>query len=404
MTIPLRSIVIVGGGYAGLICANRLRSSLSPDESLHTRITLINASDSFYERIRLHELAAGTRDSVATPLTELLHPDIELVVGTARQIDPEAHVVDIDQGGTTSVRHYDRLVYAVGSSASTARVPGASEYTYAIADPCSAQAAAAAISAGPSAQRIVVVGGGFTGVETASEVAERHPRASVTLIAAGDIVPAMRPAARRVIARKLERLGVQVVQKPIVHEVAVQQLRFSDDSTLDFDVCLWTAGFSVPRLATVSGLACDDRGRLRVDEQLRSIDAPDIIGAGDAVRLPASTGTHLRMGCAAALPLGGAAALTVLADLRGTEAPTASVGFLVQCLSLGRRDGYIQVVSPADQPRPLAITGRLGATVKEAICAMTLDGPAKEAKKPGSYWAPKGPKPTPRARRVGFRG
>lgn len=389
------TLVVLGGGYAGVICANRVRSSLSADEAARTRVVLVNPSSSFYERIRLHELAAGSRESAARPLTELLHPEVEVLVGTALNIDPVEHVVEVDTPRGRLPLAYDTLLYAVGSGSSAGRTPGALEHAFAIAEPDSAREAAVALSAGEPDKRVVVVGGGFTGVETASEIAERHPRAEVVLLTAGPVVAPMRASARRSIARRLRRLGVTVQEGAQVDSVAADALLLADGTRVPFDVCLWTASFSIPRLAQVSGLAVDELGRLRVDEHLRSIDAPDILGAGDAVRLPDSIGAHLRMGCAVALPLGGAAARTILAAWRGEQLPVASVGFAVQCISIGRRDGYIQVVSADDSPRAFHLSGRIGAAVKEMICRMTVDGPRAEATRPGAYWAPAGPRRRP---------
>ncbi|GAB3605886.1 FAD-dependent oxidoreductase [Conyzicola nivalis] len=390
------TIVIVGGGYAGVICANRLRSSLSHVEAASVRIRLVNPEEHFYERIRFHEVAAGTRDTAAIPLVDMLHPDVQLTIGTAVQIDPAKRVVDVrEASGGLSTHPYDKLVYAVGSGDSTDRVRGAREFTYAIADPHSATAAAGAIAAAGTGQRVVVVGGGFTGVETAAEVAEQNPKLRVTLATSGPLVSPMRARARRSITKRLHRLGVEIEDRSFVSSVTQGALHFVDESTMEFDVCLWTAGFSVPDLARDSGLACDEVGRLRVDEHLRSIDAPDVLGAGDAVRLPEQYGHHLRMGCAAALPLGGAAADVLLALLRRRSLPIASVGFLVQCISIGRRDGYVQFVKSNDTATPFALSGSPGARFKEMICAMTVDGPRKERSKPGAYWAPKGPKPLP---------
>jgi NADH dehydrogenase len=144
-------------------------------------------------------------------------------------------------------------------------------------------------------------------------------------------------------------------------------------------------------LAAVSGLAVDSSGRLRVDETLRSINAPNIIGAGDAVVAPPEVASHLRMGCAVALPLGGHAAETLLACIRCTQPPALSVGFLIQCISLGRRKAYIQSVRSDDTPRPFHFTGRTGATIKEKICKLVVESPVRESRKPGAYWWPKGP-------------
>ena len=80
-----------------------------------------------------------------------------------------------------------------------------------------------------------------------------------------------------------------------------------------------------------------------------------MIGAGDAIVAPDSVASHLRMGCAVALPLGGQAAETLLASLRGTALPVLSIGFVIQCISLGRKKGYIQVVRNDDTPRALHV-------------------------------------------------
>ena len=48
-------VVVLGAGYAGLMAAMRLAKKTRPDVA----ITLVNAGDAFYERVRNHQLAAG---------------------------------------------------------------------------------------------------------------------------------------------------------------------------------------------------------------------------------------------------------------------------------------------------------------------------------------------------------
>jgi hypothetical protein len=76
----------------------------------------------------------------------------------------------------------------------------------------------------------------------------------------------------------------------------------------------------------------------------------------------------------------------------GWEPEPASIGYALQCLSLGRLDSFIQVVGPDDSPRNLWARGRTGAWIKEAICRMTVSGLQKERIRPGAYKAPKGPR------------
>jgi NADH dehydrogenase FAD-containing subunit len=385
-------VVVVGAGYAGLIATNRFLGSLTHEERRRIAVTVVNPRAEFVERIRLHQLVAGSRDTVTTPLAELLHPQADVVVGWAELIDPTARTVTVAALDAELHLTYDYLVYAVGSVAAKA-VRGASEHAFRVGDIDSARAGAVAIRRSGPGVRVAVVGGGFTGVETAAEVAERHPEAEVTLFGAGQLVPDMRPAARRSITKTLRRLGVRVEAGPAIAAIDAGCLRLEGGAVRGFDVCLLAASFGVPDLAQRSGLAVDPTGRLRVDEHLRSVSHPEVLGAGDATVAPDAVASHLRMGCAVALPLGGQAAETLLAAVRRTAPPTLSVGFLVQCISLGRKTGYVQLVRPDDRPRGLHVGGRPGAVIKERICRMVLSLPAKEKDKPGSYSWPKGPRP-----------
>jgi NADH dehydrogenase len=384
-------VVVIGAGYAGMIATNRFLGSLTEDERQRTALTVVNLRPVFVERIRLHELAAGSRDTVTLPLARLLHPEATIITGRARLIDPVAKAVRVATASEEVKLAYDYVVYAVGSVAA-APIPGAVQHAFLLADYDGARGAADAISKAGANPRIAVVGGGFTGVEAAGELAERHPDADVTLYCAGPLVADMRPAARRSLQKTLRRLGVSIEQDSAVTEVEAGTLRLDSGRQHAFDVCILAASFAVPDLAMVSGLPVDPSGRLQVDEHLRCLGVPTVIGAGDAIVAPDAVASHLRMGCAVALPLGGQAAETLLAALRGTAPPVLSIGFVIQCISLGRKKGYIQVVRNDDTPRALHAGGWLGATIKEKICTMVVDAPAKESSKPGTYSWPKGPK------------
>jgi NADH dehydrogenase FAD-containing subunit len=384
-------VVILGGGYAGLIAANRLLGSLTQDEVSRIKVTVVNPRPDFVERIRLHELAAGARDRVTIPLVRLLHQRAELLVGSATRIEcGERRVSVVVDGKSVEVR-YDYLVYAVGSVAAEP-MPGAREHAFLLSDFDDASAAAVAIAKCGQGDKIAVIGGGFTGVEAATELVEQHPDADVTLFCAGKLVPSMRSSARKNIGRVLRRGGVRLVEDAPVAAIKPYELVLTGGATHEFDVCLVAASFDVPDLAAASGLPVDAIGRLRVDETLRCVEDQQVIGAGDAIVAPSSVAGHLRMSCAAALPLGGHAAVTLLAAIRGDDPAPLSVGFLIQCLSLGRKKGYVQVVRADDRPRSLHVGGRAGARIKETVCSMTIDSAAKESRKPGAYWSPRGPK------------
>ncbi|WP_019179544.1 NAD(P)/FAD-dependent oxidoreductase [Microbacterium yannicii] len=391
----LVSVVIVGGGYAGMMASNRLLGSLTSEERARVRVTIINPTDRFVHRIRLHEHAAGIADA-ALELRSMIHAEVTVVIGRATSIDTARQIVLVDTAAAEHLLAYDWLVYAVGSR-SASQVPGAARYAVPIGDIDGASDIARRFAA-KQVRRVCVVGGGPAGVETAAELAEAHQSARVTLLAGQELVAGMRVAARRSIRRRLQRLGVVVEEGVHVAEVTPHGVKTVGGTRLPFDLVVWAAGFEVPDLAARSGLPVDQTGRLLVDETLACITEPRILGAGDAVRAPDAVSAHLPMGARTALPLGGAAADTLLARLRHEVAQPISIGLLGPSISIGRHDGYIQLARPDDSPRPIAVTGRLGAAIKAWVCRMTIDRPRDERTRPGAYRVPDGPKPAQRHR------
>lgn len=383
-------VVVLGAGYAGVMATNRLLSRLDElGQTGRVEVTVINPRPEFVQRIRLHQLATAG-ETVTAPLAGLLHPQARLQVDAVTHIDPEAQLVLADSGEL----RYDKLIYAVGSRTAQS-VPGSERHTHQIGDLAGALATGQALSELGAGAQIVVVGGGLTGVETAAELAERRPDLVITLLASRPLGSALSPRGRKLLHRTLTRLGVVVHEGAQVTRVEAGRLHTADGRSWHHDLCLWAASLSAPSLAADSGLAVDGRGRLLVDSALRQPQFSQIVGAGDAVAPPAEVARHLRMSCAAALPLGAQAAQTVLADLgvdpRG--AGELSVGFLLQCLSLGRRAALVQAVTPEDTPRSLAFAGRLAVFTKEQISRYTINVLGQERTRSGSYRTPSGPRP-----------
>jgi NADH dehydrogenase len=367
------------------MAANRLAGSKELTGTIG--VTVINPVADFVERIRLHQVAAGSRESASVPMESVLHPAATLVVGQASRIDPHAHTVHFDDG--RAPLHYDFLVYAPGSASQP--VPSGSG-GHALHDAQSAKRLRPALAQLAPGAAVSVIGGGLTGIEAASEIAEAHPRLTLRLVSRGQLGADLSDGGRRALLAQLKGIGVQVMEGERVDRSDGQYITLSDGTSLASGCTVWTAGFTAPGLARASGLATDAEGRLLVDSTLACPEFPEIFGAGDAVHAPDKVASHLRMSCAMAMPMGAHAADNVIARIRQRSPRELSAGFMLRCISLGRRSGLVQPVRSDDAPRRLAVSRRAGALVKEQICRMTLSWIRGERRRSGSYSWPRGPR------------
>ncbi|OBC05405.1 pyridine nucleotide-disulfide oxidoreductase [Mycobacterium sp. 852013-50091_SCH5140682] len=372
MTVQNIRVAVIGGGYAGVLAANRLQGAAGVD------VTLVNPRPRFVERIRLHQLAVGNDDATEAYDT-LLGDRVRLLVDSAERIDAAAHRVYLTSGDTLD---YDYLLYAVGSTGGVpAAVPGAAEFAYPLSEFEQATRLRSRLQDVALGAPVVVVGGGLTGIEAAAEFAEAGR--TVTLVT--DVVGAsLGESGRRSVVKALTRQGVSIIDGPDILVAAVEPdaVVMADGNRLPSAVTVWTTGFGVPGLAAASGLTTDELGRLRTDETLTSVDDPCIVAGGDAA---SPSGIPLRMSCQSAGPLGIQAANTVLARINGTEPAVINQAFAGQCVSVGRSLGTVQFCHSDDSPRKAFVGGRTGAYIKERVCRATLWAIRREAEKPGSY-------------------
>lgn len=347
-------IVVVGAGYSGLAAA-KLAAKWTA-----ARVTLINESDRFVERVRLHQLAVGQRLR-NLPLAGLLRGSgVELVVGRVTGIDASARTVRLAE---TAIG-YDTLIYAVGSQATVDSVPGVTEHAYPVATVGQAARLRDRLA---DSEVVAVVGGGLTGIETATELAETHPRLKVRLVTDGEFGGALSERGRRHLRRVFGRLGVDVSDRTRVAEVRADGLALAGGGHIAADTVVWTAGFAVPELAREAGFAVDEHGRMIVDPTLRSVSHPEVTAIGDAAALRRQDGQELRMACATGGPSAQVAARAIAARLAGREPKPLRFRYINQCISLGRKDALVQFVHADDSPREAVLTGRLAALYKEAI-------------------------------------
>ncbi|MGW6879006.1 NAD(P)/FAD-dependent oxidoreductase [Streptomyces goshikiensis] len=360
-------IVVLGAGYAGAVTAGRLARRLHRDD---VEITLVNADPEFVERVRLHQLASG-QELRSRPLRDLYAgTGVRVRSAWVTAVDADRKTVDLageDPAGETL--GYDSLVYALGSTSAGQGVPGVAEYAHNVSGKRDALRLRARLAELEPGGTVLVVGGGLTGIEAAAEFAEARPDLKVALAARGGVADQLSDKARRHLRRAFDRLGVTVHEGVDVTRVEADGVVTGAGGRLPAQVTVWTAGFAVHPIAAATTLEVSDTGRIVVDATMRSLSHPDVYAVGDAALAEGAGGEPLRMACATASPMAWQAADALAARLTGRKVPETTIGYVTQCVSLGRRDGILQKVTPEDEATSTVLTGRAGARVKELICA-----------------------------------
>ncbi|MFF0885434.1 NAD(P)/FAD-dependent oxidoreductase [Streptomyces sp. NPDC003456] len=358
-------IIVLGAGYTGATAAGRIAKRLHRED---VAVTLVDAEPDFVERVRMHQLAVG-RELTPRPLAEMFAgTGVRLKLARVTGIDADARRVTVTTGGGTEDLEYDTLVYALGSGWDDQGVPGAAEHAHQIASRRGALRLRERLAGLAAGQPVVVVGGGLTGVEAATEIAEARPDLHVALAARGGLGDWLSDKGSRHLRQVFARLGITVHENTEVTAVGADRVVTADGTAVPAAVTVWTTGFAVHPIARASALQVGETGQIVVDATMRSVSHPDVYAIGDAALVAGPGGKPLRMSCASGVPTAWQAADAIAARLTGGKLPDVPLRYFNQCISLGRKQGLIQYVTADDRAVRHALTGRLAAAYKELVC------------------------------------
>ena len=361
MNTTTHRIVVLGAGYTGMLAAIRLARRT---RKLDVAITLVNPSARFTERLRMHQIAAG-QELANHHIPDLLAgTGIDFVQGRAIAVDPDARRVHVEGIGELA---YDELVYALGSTTDTTTVPGVAEHAWTLNDPRLAHEFAGELTTlAATGGAVTVCGGGLTGIEAATEIAESHPGLRVTLISSSEPGAMMGQQARAHLNRVMDRLGIVRATGLRVTKVLPDAVELADGTRVEADLTLWTSGVRVSPLAAEAGIATDERGLIVVDPTLKSLSHPTVHAIGDAAAIHQAWG-QIHGTCQSGLPTAAYTADAIAAELRGKKVRPFRFGYFHQPVSLGRRDAVIQFTNADDTPRRFYLTGWAARTYKQMV-------------------------------------
>lgn len=329
-------ILIIGGGYAGLWAAFGAARQLDL-AGRKAAIALVTREPYLTARPRLYE-----RDLAATEARLALRPMLqaigaELVIGEVAGIDAPGRQVTLGDGRTLAGRV---IVLAAGSRAAMPQIPGLAEHAEGIDDADQAARLWRRLATLEDAAPVVaVIGGGFTGIELATELAGwRDAKASdarIMLIDQDKIAAGYVGAARAAIEDALAKLGVQCRAGSAVAAVEPGCLHFRDGDRLSCDVAVWTGGLSPSPLNQLIAAPKNAAGRLKVDGALCVDGLEGWLAAGDVAAAPVEGGNTTTMSCQHALSSGAFAGHNAARLLLGEVPLPYTPRPYVTCLDLG---------------------------------------------------------------------
>ncbi len=289
------NICILGGGFGGLYTALRL-SQLAWEGGTPPQITLVDQSDRFVFLPLLYELLTRELETweIAPPFEELLAgTGIRFLRGTVTAIDTQARQVQVSPAQTSpasQVLNYDRLVLALGGETPLDMAPGVAEHAIpfrSVEDAYRLEEQLRQLEASDQDRiRIVVAGGGYSGVELACKLAERlGDRGRVRIVELSDQILRNSPEFNRESAQKaLETLGVWVDLDTRIEAVRAQEidLKYKEQQdTVPVDLVLWTVGTKVVPVVQALDLPKSDRGQILIRPTLDVVGHPEIFALGD---------------------------------------------------------------------------------------------------------------------------
>jgi NADH dehydrogenase len=248
---------------------------------------------------------------------------------------------------------YDRLVLAAGSQGIKPDIPGLAKYGFSVEQLDDAIALDQHLNTLPtrpsSAGRdtAVVAGGGFTGIEVATEMPSRlrailGPKANVRVVIVDRnevIAPAMGPAPRPLIEKALREAGVETRLGVGVSALNESGVTLSDGQFIESATVIWAAGMRANPLTAQVPAERDRSGRLLVDRNLRVAEVPAIFATGDTAQAATDElGHRALMSCQHANRLGASAGFNAAADLLGVPLEPYQQKNYVTCLDLGPSD------------------------------------------------------------------
>lgn len=342
-------ILIVGSGFAGMWAAVSAARLAWVNQNDTLEITVLSPQPELRVRPRFYEDNVASLVAPLQPLFDELN--VNYLEGYAERIDEKEKIVWC-RNSLQEITHvdYDRLILASGSHTQRANVHGINEFTFDIDQLASAQVLEKHLQSLPqqpeseARNTVVVCGGGFTGIELATELPARlrqifgeDTKTKVIVVERGSVIGGRySEALRDTIREASDSLGIEWMLNSEVESITQHGVTLKDGTGIASSTVIWTAGVRASSLGEQLHAERDAQGRFIVDENLQIAGQQDIFATGDMAHARTDdAGNVALMTCQHAIQLGKFAGHNAAASLLGiAPLPYRQVNY-VTCLDLG---------------------------------------------------------------------
>ncbi len=358
-------IVILGGGFAGLATARKLERMLRPGEA---KLTIVSRENFSLFTPMLPEVGSGNLETrhVVTPVRAQLKRT-EFMLGDVVGVDLVKRHVEVEHTilGTRKNVGYDHLVFALGSVTSTFNLPGVEEHSLAyktledadrLRNHVIAMLELADVAHDPKERQrlltFVFVGGGFTGVEAAGEMADffrssirfypsiSHDQIEIVLVEGGPkLLPDLQDGMGEYSAKALSRRGIRVMTSTLVAGADEHGLMLKGGRKIETSTIVWSAGVKPSPVVARLPIGTGRGGAIPVRDDFSVPDYPGVWAIGDCASIPSPDGKTFPATAQHAIREGPTLAHNIVASLRGEPTKGFDYVSLGIMASLGARRG-----------------------------------------------------------------
>jgi NADH dehydrogenase len=355
-------VVVVGGGFGGIATVRKLKRA-DVDVTLIDRHTYNTFNPLLYQ-VATASLNPGDITWFLRAI-RAKQDNVRFLKGTVTSMDHEARVINLDGGNSVK---YDYLVIGVGVTANFFGIPGAPEYSMplyrrsqalAVRDKMFANLEDAAVNGQDRDLRIIVVGGGATGVETAGAFAElrnndlpvTYPeldpsRVHITLVEMmPHVLGPFHPNLRDYAKKSLEKRNVDLRLETAVKEVRPDGVLVEHDGEQEFlpaGIVVWASGVTAHPVVADWKVPQGRGGRIETDPQCQVKGLNNVFAIGDVSVDPDSPLPQLAQ---PAIQGGKHVAKVIKADLSGKRAKVKRFKYLDKgtMATIGRSSAIAQI-------------------------------------------------------------